>query len=56
MATKPDFTEKELLDLWEVMTFVRTKTFQCLDYKDFKPIEDKIRAWFEEAVPGRTLR
>jgi len=56
MATKPDFTEKELLDLWEMLCFSRGKEFQGLTYEDFKPIEAKIRAWFEEAVPGMTLR
>jgi hypothetical protein len=53
---KPKFTEEELLNLWEMLMFSRGKEFQGLTYQDFKPIENKIRAWFEEAVPGRTLR
>lgn len=57
MAKKPEFDEKELLDLWEALCFIRGKEFQALDgTKDFESVRDKIRVWFEEAVPGMTLR
>lgn len=56
MAEKPIFTTSELLTIYEIASrFDRSKPGYAT-IEDLKPLMDKVKQWFEQEAPGRTLR